>query len=295
MNKRGFLKEFIIITFGIWLAAVAVYFFLVPGQLVIGSISGLALVISQLVPLPISLITLLLNAVLLVIGYFLAGKEFGLKTVYTSLMLSVFLFVFEKTVPLNGSIMKDSWLDLICFVLILGLSQAILFRQNASSGGLDIVAKILNKFFHTELGKAVTVSGVITSLSAIFVYDVRTVILGLLGTYINGLVLDHFTVGFNSKKRVCIISEKHDDVRNFIVNTLQRGVTLYPVYGGYQNTKKVELESILTRDEFIQLMEYLANEDPQAFMTAGNVSEIYGNWQIKEKKRKLALGNKDNQ
>lgn len=290
MNKRGFLKEFLIITFGILLASVAVYFFLVPGQLVIGSISGLALVISQLVPLPISVITLMLNAVLLVIGYFLAGKEFGLKTVYTSLMLSVFLFIFEKTIPLNGSIMKDSWLDLICFVLILGLSQAILFRQNASSGGLDIVAKIMNKFFHTELGTAVTVAGVITSLTAIFVYDVRTVILGLLGTYINGLVLDHFTVGFNSKKRVCIISEKHEDVRNFIVNTLQRGVTLYPVYGGYQNTKKVELESILTRDEFIQLMDFLANEDPQAFMTAGNVSEIYGNWQVKEKKRKLPLG-----
>lgn len=286
MNTRGIVKDFSIITFGILLSAAAVYFFLIPGNLVVGSISGLALVISKMVALPISVITLMLNAVLLIIGYLLVGKEFGLKTVYTSLMLSVFLFIFEKLIPIEGSIMGDPWLDLLCFVLILGFSQTVLFRQNASSGGLDIVAKIINKYFHTELGKAITISGVITSLTAFFVYDIKTVILGLIGTYINGLVLDHFTVGFNSKKRVCIISEKYEDVKEFIVHTLVRGVTMYPIYGGYQNEKKVELESILTRNEFIQLMEFLAETDPNAFMTAGNVSEIYGNWQVKQKMRK---------
>lgn len=286
MNTRGIVKDFTIITFGILLSAAAVYFFLIPGNLVVGSISGLALVISKMVALPISVITLMLNAVLLIVGYLLVGKEFGLKTVYTSLMLSVFLFVFEKLVPLESSIMGDPWLDLLCFVLILGFSQTVLFRQNASSGGLDIVAKIINKYFHTELGMAITIAGVITSLTAFFVYDIKTVILGLIGTYINGLVLDHFTVGFNSKKRVCIISDKYEEVKEFIVHTLVRGVTMYPIYGGYQNEKKVELESILTRNEFIQLMEFLAVTDPNAFMTAGNVSEIYGNWQIKQKTRK---------
>lgn len=287
MDTRGIVKDFTIITFGILLSAAAVYFFLVPGNLVVGSISGLALVISKMVALPISVITLMLNAVLLIVGYLLVGKEFGLKTVYTSLMLSVFLFVFEKLVPIEKSIMGDPWLDLLCFVLILGFSQTVLFRQNASSGGLDIVAKIINKYFHTELGMAITIAGVITSLTAFFVYDIKTVILGLIGTYINGLVLDHFTVGFNSKKRVCIISDKYEEVKEFIVHTLVRGVTMYPIYGGYQNEKKVELESILTRNEFIQLMDFLAETDPNAFMTAGNVSEIYGNWQIKQRTRRV--------
>lgn len=291
MKCKETAKEILIITFGMMIASAAVYFFLIPGKLVIGSIAGLALVISQLVPLPISVITLILNVILLVLGYSMAGKEFGVKTVYTSMLLSVYLFLFEKIIPLQGSIMGDPWLDLLCFVLLIGLSQAILFSRNASSGGLDIIAKLLNKYFHMDLGKAVTMSGVVTSLTAVFVYDLKTVILGLLGTYINGLVLDHFIVGFNARKRVCIISDKYEEIQQFIVQTLERGVTLYPIYGGYQNEKRIELETILTRDEFVTLLEYLKNIDMHAFVTAGNVSEIYGNWNTKP--RRPGKGRKD--
>lgn len=288
MKTEGFGRQFAIITIGVLIAAVAVYFFLIPGQLVIGSIAGLSLVISQMVALPISIITFILNIILLVLGYLMIGKEFGVKTVYTSLLLSVFLFIFERLIPLNASILGDPWLDLLCFVLLLGFSQAILFGQNASSGGLDIVAKILNKLFYVDLGKAIMMSGVITSLSAIFVYDIKTVILGLLGTYINGLVLDHFIVGFNARKRVCIISDHYEDIQKYIVHTLERGVTLYPVYGGYQNDKKIEVETIITRNEFVNLMEFLKEIDMKAFVTAGSVSEIYGNWNSKKRKKDLS-------
>ncbi|MEG0805036.1 MAG: YitT family protein [Lachnospiraceae bacterium] len=288
MDIKKFIKEVVIMTLGMFITAAAVHFFLIPSNLVIGSMSGLSIVINKLTNLPISLITFCLNAVLLVLAYFLVGKEFGAKTVYTALMLSPFLYLFERICPVQKSIMQDPWFDLLCFVLILGFAQTMLFRINASTGGLDILAKIVNKYFHVELGTAVTISGALICCTAFFVNDLKTVIIGLIGTYINGLVLDHFIVGFNSRKRVCIIANNPEVVQKYIIETIHRGATLYPIKGGYNNENKLEIETILTRNEFSDLMEYIKKEQIEAFITAGSVSEIYGtmfnNKRIKSKK-----------
>ena len=202
---KKLMKEIVIMTLGMFITAISVYFFLIPSKLVIGSMSGFAIVINALTDLPISLITFITNAILLILAYLLIGKEFGIKTVYTALLLSPFLWIFEQLFPNQQSIMQDEWLDLICFVLILGFAQTILFKQNASSGGLDILAKIVNKYFHVDLGTSVTIAGAAICCSAFLVYDLRTVIIGVIGTFINGLAVDHFMVGLNSRKRVCII------------------------------------------------------------------------------------------
>ena len=285
-----FWKEFLIMTVGMFIAAAAVYYFLVPSKLVVGSISGLSIVISSLfeqagIAIKVSTVVLIINAFLLVLAYFLIGKEFGLKTCYTALILGPMMDVWEKICPSEAliapgttSVMGDLWFDLICFVLILSISQAIMFRINASTGGLDILAKIVNKYFHFDIGLSVTIAGVIICCTAFFVNPFRLVIIGLIGTWINGLIVDYFTMSFNKRKRVCIISDDHDRIRDYIVNHIVRGCSLYEVTGGYKGEKRMEIQSLLTQDEFAALMKFIRDNKIAAFITAGNVSEVYGLW-----------------
>ncbi|WP_185750759.1 YitT family protein [Clostridium sp. KNHs214] len=285
-TMKSFIKDLPILTVGMFIGALAVHFFLIPSKLIVGSITGLSIVINLLTSISLPVLVFIINTFLLILSYFLIGKEFGVKTIYSALILSPMLFILEKVYPMKESLMKDQWLDLLCFVLILSFSQTILFRRNASTGGLDILAKIVNKYLHIDLGTSVSISGAIICCTAIFVYDMRTVIIGLLGTYINGLVLDHFMIGFNSRKRVCIISKDYLLIRKFIIEDLHRGATLYPVKGGLGNEDKFEIESLMTRNEFSYLMEFIKKEQINAFITAGTVSEIYGNLGIKGIKSK---------
>lgn len=291
---KTFIKEIPILTFGMFIGALAVHFFLIPSKLIVGSITGLSIVINLLTSIPLPVLIFIINSFLLVLSYFLIGKEFGIKTVYSALILSPLLAILEKLWPMSQSLMQDQWLDLICFVLILSFSQAILFRRNASTGGLDIIAKIVNKYFHVDLGSSVTIAGAIICCTAIFVYDVRTVIIGLIGTYLNGLILEHFMIGFNSRKRVCVISNDYQLIRKFIIEDMKRGATLYPIKGGLEAEGKYEIESLMTRNEFSYLMEFIKKEQIDAFITAGTVSEIYGNLGIKgiKSKPRVLLENK---
>ena len=295
--KSGkFFKEFLIMTFGMMVAAIAVHYFLQPSKMIVGSISGLSIVIYRITGIPVSALTFVINIILLVLAFILIGKEFGAKTVYTALVLSPWLWLFEaidKKFNIDPTRMfdwaggdVDYWFYLFCFVIILSLSQAILFRINASTGGLDIIAKIVNKYAHIDIGTSVSVAGAIICCSAFAVpgNSLYLVFMGFIGTWINGLMVDHFTAGLNARKRVCIISPRYQELQEFIVHDLVRGVTLYEVTGGYSNEKKVELEAILTNEEFAKLMEKIRVEDIPVFMTSGRVSEIYGTWNQHKKK-----------
>ncbi len=284
LRSKKFWVELFIMTFGMLLAAIAVHFFLKPSHIIIGSISGLSIVIYRLTGLAVSISALLINIVLLVLAYIFIGKEFGLKTVYTALILGPLLFVLEQLFPVEQSLMEDPWFDLLCFVLILGFSQSVLFKINASTGGLDIIAKIVNKYLHIDLGTSVSVAGAIIGCTAFFINDFRMVIIGLVGTWINGLAVNYFSDGLNQRKRVHIISKEHERIREFIVTKIVRGVTLYDIEGGYTRKRMVQLETLLTNQEFAALMEFLATNDIQAFITADNVSEVYGLWVRKKDK-----------
>ena len=273
-DYKSILIEINILTIAIAIIAVAVYFFLVPSHTSISSISGLGIVLSNFVPLPLSAITMILNVVLLIIGFFTCGKEFGLKTVYTSVMLPVFLGIFENIFPNTGSITDSQELDVLCYILVVSVGLSILFNRNASSGGLDIVAKIINKYFHMELGKAMSLSGMCVALSAALVYDKKTVVLSVLGTYFNGIVLDHFIFDHNIKRRVCIITEKEEELRNFIINDLHSGATIYESIGAYNMQKRNEIITIVDKNEYQKLMNYMNYEDPKAFITVYHVSDI---------------------
>ena len=268
-DYKSILIEINILTIAIAIIAVAVYFFLVPSHTSISSMSGLGIVLSNFVPLPLSAITMILNVVLLIIGFFTCGKEFGLKTVYTSVMLPVFLGIFENIFPNTGSITNSQELDVLCYILVVSVGLSILFNRNASSGGLDIVAKIINKYFHMELGKAMSLSGMCVALSAALVYDKKTVVLSVLGTYFNGIIFDH-----NIKRRVCIITKKEEELRQFIVRDLHSGATIYEAIGAYNMEKRNEIITIVDKGEYQKLMKYINQEDPEAFITVYTVSDM---------------------
>lgn len=278
------LKEYAYITVGVFIIAAAVYFFMIPSNVIVGSLSGLVIVLSHFIPIPISVMTFILNAVLLIIGFIFIGREFGAKTVYTSALLPVFLFVFEKVVPNNKSLTNDILIDTICYVLVVSVGLAMLFNANASSGGLDIAAKILNKFMHVEIGKAMTITGMCVAVSSITVYDTKSVILSILATYVNGIVIDNFIGGFNRRKRVCILSDHYEVIQKFIAQELHRGVTLYKAMGGYNREERIEIQTILTQNEYGKLLEYMHTVDVKAFVTVSTVNEVIGEWNAAKKK-----------
>ena len=275
LNTKDLIKETVILTAAVAIIAAAVYFFLVPRHASVSSISGLGIVLSNFVPLPLSAITMILNVVLLIIGFFTCGKEFGVKTVYTSILLPVFLGVFEKAFPGGISLTDSQELDVLCYILVVSVGLSILFNRNASSGGLDIVAKIMNKYLHMELGKAMSLSGMCVALSAALVYDKKTVVLSVLGTYFNGIILDHFIFDHNIKRRVCIITKKEEELRKFIINDLHSGATVYEAIGAYNGQKHNEIITIVDKSEYQKLMNYMNHEDPKAFITVYNVSDIH--------------------
>ena len=275
LNTKDLIKETVILTAAVAIIAAAVYFFLVPSHASVSSISGLGIVLSNFVPLPLSAITMILNVVLLIIGFFTCGKEFGVKTVYTSILLPVFLGVFEKAFPGGISLTDSQELDVLCYILVVSVGLSILFNRNASSGGLDIVAKIMNKYLHMELGKAMSLSGMCVALSAALVYDKKTVVLSVLGTYFNGILLDHFIFDHNIKRRVCIITKKEEELRKFIINDLHSGATVYEAIGAYNGQKHNEIITIVDKSEYQKLMNYMNHEDPKAFITVYNVSDMH--------------------
>ena len=275
LNTKDLIKETVILTSSVAIIEAAVYFFLVPSHTSVSSISGLGIVLSNFVPLPLSAITMILNVVLLIIGFFTCGKEFGVKTVYTSILLPVFLGVFEKAFPGGISLTDSQELDVLCYILVVSVGLSILFNRNASSGGLDIVAKIMNKYLHMELGKAMSLSGMCVALSAALVYDKKTVVLSVLGTYFNGIILDHFIFDHNIKRRVCIITKKEEELRKFIINDLHSGATVYEAIGAYNGQKHNEIITIVDKSEYQKLMNYMNHEDPKAFITVYNVSDIH--------------------
>ena len=273
-DYKSIIKETSILTVAVAIIAAAVYFFLVPSHASVSSISGLGIVLSNFIPLPLSAITMILNVVLLIIGFFTCGREFGVKTVYPSVMLPLFLGAFEGIFPDFGSMTNSQELDVLCYILVVSVGLSILFNRNASSGGLDIVAKIMNKYLHMDLGKAMSLSGMCVALSAALVYDKKTVVLSVLGTYFNGLVLDHFIFDHNIKRRVCIITKKEEELRQFIIHDLHSGATIYESIGAYNMEKRNEIITIVDKGEYQKLMNYMNREDPKAFITVYTVSDM---------------------
>ena len=266
--------DFVMITLGVTIVAVAVYFFMIPSSVSVGSITALAMIFARYVPLSIATLTFIMNVVLLTLGCLLIGKEFGIKTIYCAILLPIILGLFEMLFPDSASLTNDQTLDVVCYICVVSIGQAILFVRNASSGGLDIVGKFMNKYFHMEVGKAVALAGMVVALMSILVSDTKTVILSVLGTYFGGIILDHFIFGTTIKKRVCIISKKEQEILNFILHELHSGATKYHAYGTYSDAQYTEINTIVDKNEYLKLMNFITKVDPAAFVTVYAVNEM---------------------
>ena len=274
MKLRNNIKEFITITIGTAIVAAAVFFFMLPSHVSVGSGAALAMVLSNFIPLSVSTITLIMNVGLLIIGFILVGPEFGLKTVYCSILMPIMMGVLEGFFPDFQSITQDPLLDVICYIMVVGVGLSILFPHNASSGGLDIVAKIMNKYLNMDMGHAMSVSGMLVALSSALCYDSKTVVLSLLGTYFGGMLVDHFIFGQNIKRRVCVISSKLDVIVDFVLHDLHSGATLNEIIGAYDKTPKREMITIVDKHEYRKLMDFIHATDPRAFVTVYSVSDM---------------------
>lgn len=274
MFTKHSVKEFLIITLGVTIVAAAVFFFMLPSHVSVGSATALAMVLSNFVPLPVSAITLIMNIFLLIIGFLLIGPEFGVKTVYCAILMPAILRVFEILFPDFQSLTQDPFLDMICYILVVGVGLSFLFSYNASSGGLDIVAKLMNKYLRMDLGQAMSLSGMLVALSSALCYDTKTVVLSILGTYFGGQVVDHFIFGLNLKRKVCIISPKVDEIVNYILYELHSGCSLYHVVGAYDKVTRPEIIVIVDKQEYRALMDFVRKTDPKAFMTVYAVNDI---------------------
>ena len=271
----GNLKDFAIITFGAALAAAGIFFFMLPSKVAIGSGTALAMVLHEFIPLPVSVLSLSINVILLVVGFILIGPEFGAKTVYASITIPVCIGIFENVFSENfQSLTQDPLIDVLCYILVVGIAMAILFSHNASSGGMDIVAKIIHKYCRIELGRAVSISGIAVALTSAFCYDTKTVILSVLGTYFAGMFVDHFIFGLNIKRRVCIISPKLDEIVSFILYDLHSGASLNELTGAYDKVQRKEVITIVDKNEYRKLMAFVRKTDPKAFVTVYSVNEI---------------------
>lgn len=274
MKVKENIEDFLIITIGIMIVALAVFFFLVPSNVSVGSIAGLAVVLANFIPLSVAALTMLMNIILLIFGFIFIGRDFGVKTVYTAMLLPTLMGILEVIFPDNQSLTNDQTLDVICYCVLVSVGMALLFNRNASSGGLDIVAKFMNKYFRVELGKASSMAGMVVALSSALVYDKKTLVLSILGTYFNGMVVDHFIFGSNVRKRVCIISEKEKEILDFILYELHSGATTYHAYGTYSDAKYNEICVIVDKNEYQKLMGFVTENDPDAFVTVCTISEM---------------------
>ena len=286
MKEKVSLKEWAKIFIAMAIVSAAVYYFMMPAQIVVGSISGLVMVMTKLLPISQSALTFILNAALLVIGYVFIGKDFGIKTVVTSFLLPMYLAIFEIITPNPQPIITDTFANMIAYLILISFGQSILFNANASSGGLDIVAKLLNKYIHVELGVGIQIAGFVTAATSILVYDTETLAYSLLGTYISGIILDYFIDGSHMKKKICIITPNYEQLRDYIVHEMKRGVTLYEAYGGIGYDERVEVVTILQKNEYQQLLDHIRKTDDQAFVTITSIGEVVGTWN-KEKKQKI--------
>ena len=290
-NVIGFLYEYLVVTIGTLGVAGSVYFFMLPSNLTVGSASALAMIISTIIPVRVSVISFFVNGILMIIGLIFVGKDFGAKTVYSTFLVSGFLYIFEILFPLKGSLTGDLFVDMICYVILVSVSQAILFNANASSGGIDVMAKILNKYLGMELGKAMSTVGLLVACGGFFLYETSAVIISILGTYLGGIVLDYYIGGFTVKKKVSILSEDPDGVQEYIMGTLKKGCTLYSAVGAYNHEVRTEVVSILNRNEYVKLMDHIHKNDPTAFMTVSSITEVHDSkWDSVKGKRFVRKG-----
>ncbi|MBU5592579.1 YitT family protein [Clostridium sp. MSJ-4] len=276
LNKKKIIKEYAFITFGIILVAIAVEYFFIPNNIAEGGVAGLSIVIHNYLPnISVEAMTLILNLILFIVGFLVLGGSFGLKTIYSALSLSVIMWIIKNLFnPMSPT--NDLLLATIFGTLITATGLAIVFNQNSSTGGTDIIAKIINKYLHLDIGKALFSVDILVVLAGALTFGFEIGMYAFLSVILNGNIIDSVIDGFNACKQVMIVTEKHKEISEFIMKDLERGCTIFEGKGAYSSKYNSVLYTVLGRREFIKLKNFIKESDPKAFITVNEVKEVLG-------------------
>lgn len=269
-------KEYTLITLSTLLMAVGIYFFKFPNNFTFGGVTGLAVVVSQVMPISPSTVNFIVNLVLLLLGFLFLGKGFGVRTVYSSMLLSVALSGMEYLWPLDKPLTDDPLLELIFAIVLPGLGSAILFNIGASSGGTDVVAMILKKFTSVNIGNALLLSDLLITLSAFFIFDIKTFLFSMLGLFSKSLVIDNVIESINQSKYFNVITDHPEEVVAYVTGKLHRGATVLKGEGGYSHQPRFVILTVMNRMQAVRLRRHIRETDPHAFLLITNTSEIIG-------------------
>lgn len=271
------LKRFFLVTLGVLIVSAGLYFFLIPSNLAAGGATGLAIIISYLIPsIPMGIILGVINVILFIIAFIIIGKEFGGYTIYSSLAMSGFIALFEILIPMKQPFTDDLFINLIFGILIAGVGMGIIFNEGASTGGTDILAKIINRYTHVDIGKSLLIADFSITLFAGFVFGARLGMYALLGVVINSVVIDKIIAGFNVKVNMIIISKELNSINKYILDEIGRGTTIYSATGGYSNDDKKIINTIVSRNEYIKIRDFVRVIDKEAFVVVSYVTEVEG-------------------
>lgn len=276
MTNKKIIKEYLFTALGTLIVVIGVYFFMIPQNLAAGGVSGFSIVLTHYIDLPISIVSFIINTILLIVGFIFIGPEFGGKTIFSVVLFSVYLNIMERLFPSYGPVTDEVLVNLICGIIIAAMGLAIVFNQNASTGGTDILAKIFNKYFNLNIGTGLLAADIIVVGSSILTFGISTGILGALGWFLNGIVVNYFIDGFTIKREVVIISKKSLEIKNYIFERLDRGVTIYKAEGGYTNEPTNIVVTVLANNEYFTLKKKLKEIDPDVFVLVRSVQEVLG-------------------
>lgn len=271
------IKDFFLINVGLILVGIGICLFKIPNNFATGGVSGLAIIIRSFLPnIDVGPIMLIINIVLVLVGFLFLGKDFGSKTIYSSFALSGIVWFIQKSIPIKSSLTGDLMLELIYSIVFPAVGSAIVFNCNASTGGTDIIAKIISKFTRLDIGKTLLISDFIIAAGAGAVFGIKIGMYSVLGLIIKSFMIDLVIEGLNVKKQMVIISSKPEDIKNYIVSQLGRGATVYRAEGAFTHKTEEVISTVLNRRQAIKLRSFIRSVDHSAFITISNTSEIIG-------------------
>lgn len=271
------ISGFLLINLGLLLTAAGIHFFKIPNNFATGGVSGLAIVLNHyMAGMSVGPIMLIINLLLIAAGFLFLGRSFGVRTAYSSIALSGMVWLMERLIPMQRPFTDDSLLELFFAILLPAAGSAIVFNQNASTGGTDIVAMLLKKLNDIDIGKALFLSDSAIAVAAGAVFGIRTGMYSLFGLIMKGFIIDAVIEGFKLRKQIIIISSKPEQIKRYIVENLHRGATVHIAYGAFTNEEKHVITTVTTRRQAVALRHYIHKIDGGAFITITNTSEIIG-------------------
>lgn len=273
----GGILSYIIITIGTAIIAAAIYFFKFPNHFSVGGVSSLAVLVAKLVPaVSESQFMSVANILLLIVALLVFGKNFAIKTVYSTVLLSALTLIFEKFIPITSPITDQMFLELIMTIGGIAVGSAILFSQGASSGGTDVIAMIIKKFTNAEIGTALLLTDAVMAIASGFIFDATICLYSIVGLILKSFIVDNVIDGFNRTKVFIIVTKHEQEACDFINNILHRGATVSPCKGSFTGEEKSMIITVLTRTQAGMLKKYLKEVDPSAFTVITNSSDIVG-------------------